>query len=189
MKQKFVLVLCTVFIIVLAACGGSKFPLNGVWTASMYGEEISLLLIDDLSYFMYDDEIEKTDSFTFEKDSGTIRFWGERMNFTVKGNVMTATMDGETLIFNKDTKTKAAPNSVGGAWYGPSRWVLAIINNMIIIIDEDNDLDYGTFTVNGNSGSFECDGWLKGTFEVKSGKLTLNETGYFKKSIEFTRTR
>jgi len=188
MKQKITLILCTVFIMMLAACGGGKYPLNGVWSGDVYDEDVLVVFADEFCFVIMDNDVEKL-SYTYEKGEGTAKLWGEQINFKVKGNSMTLTYDGEEEIFTKDTKAKAAPKNIGGVWYGPNKWYFVCVNDMLFINDEDNDLDFGKFKMNGNSGEFKCEGWLEGTFSVKGATLTVNETGYFGKEIDFSRKK
>jgi hypothetical protein len=179
------MVLCLVLVAFFSGCGGGgKF--SGVWTARTYDTDVALAFIDDLCFLVIGRNDIKYSTYTFLKNEGILVTDLGNIPVLLKGNSLTLTYDGTTIVFVKDTKAKEAPASINGIWRGPTPWLFAFVNEKVFIIDEDEDLDYGTYTFADNSGSFETEiyDWEM-EFTVKGNTLTTSDD----LTAAFTRTK
>ena len=176
-------VLILLSVLILAGCGGGKYPLNGVWSGSFQGDNILMVFANDICFVGSSTEIEDKCTFTYDgKGTGVLIDSGrDTMPFTVKNNVLTMSMYGITLSLTKDTKAKAADNKINGIWKGPSTWLMAFVNDKICLVDDDNDYDIGTFTFSGSSGKFKTEDYgYEVEFTVNGNAITavFNLWGY-----------
>ncbi|MCL2442792.1 MAG: hypothetical protein FWD13_04925 [Treponema sp.] len=160
MKQKIAFIVCVFLIFAMTGCGDSKYPLNGVWTGVFDGDDITMAFIEDICIItpatLFSSKRIAKYSYTYEKGNGAINVSDNLIvHFTVKGKDLTMVKENISFTVRKDTKIKAANKAVRGIWKGPENRLLAFVNDSLYYYDEDDYIDYGTFTFDKNSGSAE----------------------------------
>jgi len=178
-------ILCLTLAVLLPGCGGGN-SLDGIWTGSIYGDELELAFVNDLCFMVFDQYDIEFSTYTFMKNEGILVTNLGNLPVTLRGNSLTLTYEGTSVVLVKDVKTASAPPSIRGVWKGPNPWIFAFINEKVYIVDEDEDPDYGIYTFNANSGSFETEnyGWEM-NFTVKGNSLTTSDD----LTATFVRTR
>ena len=180
------IVLCLVLVVLLSGCGGGSGTLSGVWTGRVFDTDVTLAFVDDLCFLLIDQIGLEYSKYTFLRNESVLATDLGNMPILLKGNSLTLTYEGMAIVLIKDTKTKNAPAPINGIWKGPDPWLFVFVNDKIFIVDEDGDLDYGTYTFSGNSGSFETEeyGW-EIEFTVRGNTLTTSDD----LDATFTRTK
>jgi len=144
------LIFSLLMVFLLAGCGSSGY--EGLWIGTFYGEEASLYLSGVRGIFTisgYSD----VGMVNMSGNTGTIRMYGDVANISISGNTLTLTEGPESITFTRSTG-RAAPSQINGTWEGPRGWTLIFVNDRVYVIDDDGDVDHGTFTFASNSGTF-----------------------------------
>jgi hypothetical protein len=178
-------ILCLTLAVLLPGCGGGN-SFDGVWKGTIEGYDLELAFIDDYIFMIFDEYDIEFSTYTFMWKEGILETNIGNFPAVLKGNTLTLNVEGTSVVFDKDTRTAKAPASIRGVWKGPDPWVFAFINDKVYIVDEDEDPDFGTYTFNNNSGSFETENYSwEMDFTVKGNTLTTSDD----LTATFTRTR
>jgi hypothetical protein len=181
-------IFCLLVILALMGCGGGKYPLNGIWTASYDGDQVSIAFIDNLCFLIRDTDVDGATYIFANKEGFLLGRDGDNNSFTVKGNALNLTIDASVIVFTKDSSAKA-PAQISGIWNGPKGWILAFVNDKVFLIDEDSDDDFGKYTFSNNKGSFKSEEYqYEVEFVVKGNTMDVLIDSYDNVS-SFTRVR
>jgi len=189
MKKSAIFVLCVLTAMLLASCGGGSGQLDGIWTGSIYGDDVTLVVVDNICFMR---EGRSVDAATFRLDgkSGDITFGRDKFPFTVEGKNIVVSVYGELFEFSRTAKADATPKALKGVWNGPYDTTLVFVNNFAYFIDDDGDADYAsTYTFNKNEGSLRSTLYRYDVkFTVKGNSLNASIED-FGETLTFTRKK
>jgi hypothetical protein len=177
-------ILCLTLAVLLPGCGGGNF-FDGVWTGKIYGDDLELAFANDFCFMVYEQYETEFTRYTFMRKEGILVTDLGNLPAELKGNTLTITVEGTSVVLVKDTKTAKAPAAINGGWEGPDGMIVAFINDKVYFLDMDLDGDYGTYTFSGSSGSIKSRRYrYELDFTVKGNTITVTD-----EDLTFTRIR
>jgi hypothetical protein len=163
-------VLCLAFSLAFTGCGGGSSP-EGMWTGQIDGFPVSLVFSGNLCFVVYEGEVDGVAEYTFDKGSGALVVDGDLFTFTIKGKNLDFEFAGMKLPLIKDTTIKT-PAAINGLWKAKRNWAFAFLGDKVYILDEDEDGIVGTYTLDNNKGSIECD-WYDFDFAIVGNDMVV----------------
>ena len=160
---------CIVLILLMASCGGSKYPLNGMWVNDSGG--LNLAFVDDIVFleFSYGNN-----TYVYRHDPKTTEIVSKRntLSFDVVGDEMRLNLSNTSYDFKKNKEQKPVANTINGIWRSDNNTTIVFINDKAYVFDSEEDkaniVNYSFDKNKGMTKSRQFDA----TFTVKGKTLT-----------------